>query len=196
MYMTNNEKSSVRDKIIDAAWKLFLKQGYKETTVNQIIEASGTSRGAFYHHFHGKEEVLFCIAYYFDNDYVEWFNSIDPNMKALDKLSEFNLFVMKNLEDSPYRPLLATLYGLQVMTTGRRHIINPDREYYKIISAIMKEGIEKGEINPSFSHTELTEWYAIIERGLTYDWLLNQGRYSLVQYGQFLVKTFINMIKK
>src|SRR5690606_5901821 len=102
MYMTNNEKSSVRDKIIDAAWKLFLKQGYKETTVNQIIEASGTSRGAFYHHFHGKEEVLFCIAYYFDNDYVEWFNSIDPNMKALDKLSEFNLFVMKNLEDSPY----------------------------------------------------------------------------------------------
>lgn len=193
--MEINEKSSVRERIIDAAWKLFLEQGYKQTTVNQIIETSQTSRGSFYHHFHGKEEVLFCIAYYFDIDYVNWLNTVDPNLKALDKLLEFNLFVMRNLEDSPYRPLLATLYGLQVMTTGMRHIINPEREYYKIISSLMKEGIDNGEIKTSLSYLQLTEWYAIIERGLTYDWCLNQGRYSIIQYGQSMIKAFINMIK-
>ncbi|WP_353094692.1 TetR/AcrR family transcriptional regulator [Tissierella praeacuta] len=193
--MEINPKPSVKERIIDAAWKLFLEQGYKHTTVNQIIKTSQTSRGAFYHHFHGKEEVLFCIAYYFDADYVDWFNTVDPNLKALDKLLEFNLFVMKNLEDSPYRPLLATLYGLQVMTQGTRHIINPEREYYKIISSIMKEGIDNGEIKTSLSYLELTEWYAIVERGLTYDWCLNQGRYSLVQYGQRMIESFINIIK-
>ncbi|SCY76565.1 TetR/AcrR family transcriptional regulator [Alkaliphilus peptidifermentans] len=188
------QKPSVKEKIIDAAWKLFLEQGYKDTTVNQIIETSKTSRGAFYHHFHGKEEILFYIAYYFDADYVNWLSSIKPNLKALDKLLEFNLFVMKNLEDSPYRPLLATLYGMQVITTGKRHIMNPEREYYKIVSSIMKEGIENGEITSHLSYLELTEWYSIIERGLTYDWCLSQGRYSLVQYGQRMIKSFIYSI--
>lgn len=193
--MEIKQKPSVKEKIIDAAWKLFLEQGYKNTTVNQIIETSQTSRGAFYHHFHGKEEVLFCIAYYFDVDYVNWFNTIDPNLKALDKLLKFNLFVMENLENSPYRPLLATLYGLQVTTTGQRHIINPERAYYKIISSIMKECIDNGEVKTSLSYLELTEWYSILERGLTYDWCLNQGRYSLVQYGQHMIESFINIIK-
>ncbi|WP_251861441.1 TetR/AcrR family transcriptional regulator [Clostridium sp. Marseille-Q2269] len=193
--MEMKQKSSVKEKIIDTAWKLFLDQGYKDTTINQIIETSKTSRGAFYHHFHGKEELLFCIAYYFDVDYVNWFNKIDPNLKALDKLFKFNLFVMENLENSPYRSLLATLYGLQVTTTGQRHIINPERAYYKIISSIMKECIDNGEVKTSLSYLELTEWYSILERGLTYDWCLNQGRYSLIQYGQHMIESFINIIK-
>lgn len=193
--MKLTRKSTVRDKIIDAAWKLFLEQGYELTTINQIIEISKTSRGSFYHHFRGKEELLFCVAYFFDSDYKKWQDTVSPNLSALDKLLEFNVYVMKNLEDSPYRPFLATLYGLQVMTTGTRHITNPERGYYKLIASLIREGIENGEIKSSLSHMELTEWYAIIERGLTYDWCLNQGRYSLVQYGQRMIKSFLDSIR-
>lgn len=193
--MKNDQKNSVKDRIIEAAWKLFLEQGYENTTIEQIIKLSKTSRGAFYHHFHGKEEVLFYIAYRFDEDYAQWWENIDPNLSALEKLMELNQFVMESLENSPYRQLFATLYGLQVMTNNKRHIINPDRIYYKVISTIIKEGIDKGEIKSSFTYQELTEWYAILERGLTYDWCLNQGRYSLVQYGQRIIKSFIDSIK-
>lgn len=193
--MKNDKKTSVKNRIIEASWKLFLEQGYENTTIEQIVKLSNTSRGAFYHHFHGKEEVLFYIAYRFDEDYEKWWESVDPNLNALEKLKEFNLFVMESLENSPYRQLFATLYGLQVMTSNKRHIINPDRTYYKIISAIIKEGIDKGEIKSKFTYQELTEWYAILERGLTYDWCLKQGRYSLVQYGQQIIKAFIDTIK-
>lgn len=193
--MKNDKKTSVKNRIIEASWKLFLEQGYENTTIEQIVKLSNTSRGAFYHHFHGKEEVLFYIAYRFDEDYEKWWESVDPNLNALEKLKEFNLFVMESLENSPYRQLFATLYGLQVMTNNKRHIINPDRTYYKIISAIIKEGIDKGEIKSKFAYQELTEWYAILERGLTYDWCLKQGRYSLVQYGQQIIKAFIDTIK-
>ncbi len=193
--MKNDKKTSVKNRIIEASWKLFLEQGYENTTIEQIVKLSNTSRGAFYHHFHGKEEVLFYIAYRFDEDYEKWWESVDPNLNALEKLKEFNLFVMESLENSPYRQLFATLYGLQVMTSNKRHIINPDRTYYKIISAIIKEGIDKGEIKSKFAYQELTEWYAILERGLTYDWCLKQGRYSLVQYGQQIIKAFIDTIK-
>ena len=41
------KETSARTKILDASWKLFLDQGYANTTINQIIEESGTSRGLF-----------------------------------------------------------------------------------------------------------------------------------------------------
>ena len=46
-------------KILDVSMKLFLEKGYEETTVLDIVgELGGLTRGAFYHHFKSKEEVL------------------------------------------------------------------------------------------------------------------------------------------
>lgn len=194
--MANLEKVSAKQKIIDTAFKLFLEQGYNNTTVNQIIKESETSRGAFYHHFEGKEEVLFSMAYYFDADYTNWLDSIDKDMPPLKKLLNLNYFIMENIENSPYRPLLAILYGLQVMTKGKRHIINPEREYYKIIRKILKEAIDKGDVKYGYTDINLAHWYAILERGLTFDWCLNQGSYSLIEHGQILISSFIDKIKK
>ncbi|MEF9942371.1 MAG: TetR/AcrR family transcriptional regulator [Lachnospiraceae bacterium] len=193
--MTTSKKRTTKDKIIDAAWELFLKQGYDDTTVDQIIITSKTSRGAFYHHFRGKEDLLFCLAYFFDQDYDGWLDSIDPQLHTLDKLLLFDAFVLKNLEDSPYRSFLPALYGMQVMTKGNRHILNPNREYYQLIASLMKEGIEKKHIQSSLSYLELTEWYAIIERGFTYDWCLTQGHYSLCQYGQRMMSVFLESLR-
>lgn len=189
------KKISTKDKIINAAWKLFMEQGYENTTIHEIIEASQTSRGSFYHHFRGKEDLLFSLAYNFDNDYIGWEETIDPSMNSLDKLLYFDAYVLKNLEESPYKPFLASLYGLQVMTEGTRHILNPNRRYYQIISKFMKEGLEKNEIKSTLSYMELTETFAIIERGFTYDWCLTQGRYSLLQYGQRMMSIFLNSLR-
>ena len=41
-----------------AAWKLFYEQGYEETTVEDIIFESETSKGSFYHYFDGKDALL------------------------------------------------------------------------------------------------------------------------------------------
>lgn len=62
-------KSNTRDKIMKAGLELFLSQGYEETTISQIVQKSETSRSAFYHHFHGKDELLFSVAYMYDEDY-------------------------------------------------------------------------------------------------------------------------------
>ena len=41
-------KKNTRRRIIDAAWRLFYWQGYDGTTVEEIVEESGTSRSSFY----------------------------------------------------------------------------------------------------------------------------------------------------
>ncbi len=193
--MRKTSKYNAKEKIIDAAWKLFLEQGYERTTINEIIEESHTSRGAFYHHFRGKEDLMFCLAYFFDTDYDAWIETIDPEMNALDKLYAFDAYVLKNLEESPYRRFLPELYGMQVMTSGTRHILNPEREYYQLVSLFMKEGLEKKEIKSSMTYQELAEWFAIIERGFTYDWCLTKFRYSLLQYGQRMMKIYLDSLR-
>ena len=46
-------------KILDAALHLFLEKGYEQTTILDIVDnMGGMTRGAFYHHFKSKEEVL------------------------------------------------------------------------------------------------------------------------------------------
>ena len=120
--MTTHGKRHAKQDIMDAAWKLFTEQGYDETTIAQIIELSGNSRSTFYHHFRGKDELLFSLAYSYDSDYDSWLQTCDRTLPAADLLLAFNHFVLNNLEHSPYMDLFAPLYGLQVATTGSRHI--------------------------------------------------------------------------
>src|SRR5215469_14412274 len=51
-----------RAELVDVAQRLFLEKGYERTTINDVIAATQLSKGAFYHHFRAKEELLEAIA--------------------------------------------------------------------------------------------------------------------------------------
>ena len=65
--MDNNH--TTKGLIVSAAWELFYKKGYDNTTVDEIIERSHTSKCAFYHYFKGKDSLLSSLSYLFD-DYI------------------------------------------------------------------------------------------------------------------------------
>ena len=56
--MGKKNTRNTKGRIIQAAWRLFYQQGYDDTTVDEIIRDSGTSRGSFYHYFEGKDALL------------------------------------------------------------------------------------------------------------------------------------------
>ena len=47
-----------RNEILDAAQQLFVRKGYDQTSVQHVIAAAGISKGAFYHYFGSKVELL------------------------------------------------------------------------------------------------------------------------------------------
>ena len=62
-------------KILDVSMRLFTEQGYEHTTIQDIVDALGMSKGAIYHHFKSKEDILDRINdRYYEN--LEWFS--DP----------------------------------------------------------------------------------------------------------------------
>jgi TetR/AcrR family transcriptional repressor of nem operon len=49
--------SNTRTKLLDAALMIIRTKGYSATTVDDICEAAGVTKGAFFHHFKSKEEL-------------------------------------------------------------------------------------------------------------------------------------------
>lgn len=47
--METGKAKSVKGRIVEAAWQLFYEKGYNGTTVDDIIDLSGTSKGSFYY---------------------------------------------------------------------------------------------------------------------------------------------------
>ncbi len=52
-------KSSVRDRLAEAAFALFDERGYEQTTVDDITERAGLGRTTFFRHYRSKEDVIF-----------------------------------------------------------------------------------------------------------------------------------------
>lgn len=55
--MLNPQGESARQRLIESAAELMAVQGYGRTCIEAILEASGASKGNFYHHFASKEEL-------------------------------------------------------------------------------------------------------------------------------------------
>src|SRR5271170_6287110 len=78
-----------RLELVDLAQRLFMEKGYDRTTVNDVIDAAGVSKGAFYHHFRAKEDLLEAIAERFARQSLEAVSAVrvDPALNALQRLN-------------------------------------------------------------------------------------------------------------
>jgi TetR/AcrR family fatty acid metabolism transcriptional regulator len=54
-------KDTTRDRILRSALEVFARKGYHRAIVDDIVRASGTSKGAVYHHFANKEAVFLAL---------------------------------------------------------------------------------------------------------------------------------------
>jgi AcrR family transcriptional regulator len=76
--MTGIPTEPVRERVLAAAAQLFADHGYDATSVAQVVAAAGVTKGALYHYFSSKEELLFEI----------YAAVIDEMLTSLDRILE------------------------------------------------------------------------------------------------------------
>jgi AcrR family transcriptional regulator len=76
-------------ELIDVAQALFLTRGYERTTINDVINATGLSKGAFYHHFRAKEDLLEAIAARFARESLAFVHALQAD-SGLDAVQRIN----------------------------------------------------------------------------------------------------------
>jgi AcrR family transcriptional regulator len=193
--MAKKNSRNTRSRIVSAAWKLFYEQGYEDTTVEEIIDVSGTSKGSFYHYFDGKDALLGTLSTLFDEKYEELavgLESMDTPMSAMDTLLYLNRELFGMIENSISMELLTRLLSTQLITAGEKHLLDKNRIYYKLLRKIISEGQASGELSTASSTSEMVKLYALSERALMYDWCLCGGEYSLRQYSIKILPSFLS----
>lgn len=133
-------------KILEVSLKLFLEKGYEETTILDIVaQLGGLTRGAFYHHFKSKEEVLDALGdqMFFDNnpfDKVRY----NTTMNGLEKIKQV---IKHQIEDSTQQnigimglPLLKNPQILSKTLETNWNVVAP------LIAELFEEGMRDGSI--------------------------------------------------
>ena len=189
--------NQTKSRIVTAAWKLFYQYGYDNTTIDDIVDAAQTSKGSFYHYFESKDALLSSLSYLFDEKYKELEAQMDPDMSPVDKLLMMNQEVFLMIENTVSVSLLSQLFSSQLVTKGERHLLDPDRTYYKLLRQIAMDGKDKGLFLDELTVTDITKAYAVYERAIMYDWCISSGNYSICQYSKTMLPLFLRgMLKK
>jgi AcrR family transcriptional regulator len=120
-----------RAELVDCAQALFLTKGYERTTINDVIAATGLSKGAFYHHFRAKEDLLEAIAERFARQALDAILVVraDGSLNALQRMNA--LLALSREWKEEHLPELRAMF-----TT----LLKPDnaRLYHRIVDAVFQ----------------------------------------------------------
>lgn len=193
--MPKKNSRNTKSKIVSAAWKLFYDNGYENTTIEDIIFESGTSKGSFYHYFESKDALLGSLAYLFDEKYEELESEINSETDSIEILLFLNRKLFEMVENTVDLELMKRLYSTQLVTKNEKQLLDHNRVYYRLLRKIVISGQEKNEITKQMSVNEIVKYYAFCERAMIYDWCLCNGDYSLSDSASKMMPFFMQRVK-
>ncbi|NLR90052.1 MULTISPECIES: TetR/AcrR family transcriptional regulator [Flammeovirga] len=176
-------EKDTKTHIITVALQLFEEKGLNKVSLNEVIKASGLSKGAFYHHFKDKKELTStCIHYYWEDMSNNVVKLPIQDMSLKDALSmilqQFDEAIKRINEgnDNFFEMYLNMLYSIR----NDEKILSMSRNYFKKfkqkLSDCIKKEIERGIIredvdpeNTALLITTCTEGHGLLSSANIYD---------------------------
>ena len=155
------------ERILDVSQRLFLEKGYENTTIQDIVdELGGLTKGAVYHHFKSKEEIMDAVGdrMFFSNNPFEAVRG-RTDLNGLQKLRE-----AVRLNQSDQERVRLTAQSIPIAKSPRllQEMIVSNR---KVLTPYFLELIEEGNRDGSM-HTDYPREIAELLPLLTSLWLL------------------------
>src|SRR5262245_23218097 len=137
-----------RSDILKAAQHLVFTKGYEQMSIQDILNALGISKGAFYHYFDSKADLLEAYIERGQDDLDKVFRSIvdDPSLSALDKLQRF----FATLEQARRTQQVFIADVMRVWFADDNAIVREKfdevvvRRRAPLLNAIVRQGIQEG----------------------------------------------------
>lgn len=142
-------RPTTRTRILDAAIEVFAKKGYYGAAVDDIVQASSTSKGSFYHFFPNKQGIFLALVDSLNNQLVHRVEkSINQERGALRKVDAALEAVLE--EFSKHRRLARILL---IEAAGLGHAFNEKMfslhtQFAELIEKHLRRAVEEGAIPP------------------------------------------------
>lgn len=155
------------ERILNAAQHLFLEKGYENTTIQDIVDALGDlTKGAIYHHFKSKEEILDAVSdkMFFEN------NPFDAVMERKDLNGLQKLQEAIRLNQSDENRVNLTIQSIPI-TQNPRILVGMIESNRSMLTPYYQKLLEEGNRDGSI-HTEYAKEIAELLPLMTSLWLL------------------------
>lgn len=147
----NKFSEQTSNKIIEISYNLFIQKGYEKTSIQDIINELGLSKGAIYHYFKSKEEILYAVLNKEKenaNLYLEKIIIEVNGCTAKEKLKYILIQLASNENiNNTNKFLINQSNNSKAIIEGIIQTVNYDSLKFYIL---IKEGIEDGSIKTDF----------------------------------------------
>ncbi|SDH47920.1 TetR/AcrR family transcriptional regulator [Desulfosporosinus hippei] len=184
------KKKETRQKIIRAAMDLIQRQGFDNTTMEQIAEEADVARKTLYNHFPVKEAIV--------DEYVrslsweftqETFNKLQDLPDTRSRLLETLDKVYEQVEINPEIIGIAMGYRLKNMFQGEGYSGGGTQS---LIAEIIRLGQQAGEIRQDIQAKLLVKQLNMLRGAVVMDWLNDPARLELRKEMSLMVDLFLN----
>jgi proline racemase/trans-L-3-hydroxyproline dehydratase len=182
---------SERTFLIKSAWELFEQNGFEGTQIEDICNAAGMSVEVFLKYFREKDDLIDTLSDLFDATYEELMVEMNPRISHYEQLLYLNKELFKMIEKEVPFELIRYSYSKQMEDQAHNSLMNQERLYYRLLDQIIKEGQYQGEFTDECSYNEISKSYSQLERGMIYDWCVNNASYGLAEYSRKMLPVYL-----
>ena len=141
-----------RQELITVAERLFLKQGYENTTVNQIIASLNLAKGTYYYHFQSKEDILIAVS-------DKLISDTRQKLQAAHKQKEKDVLwrireILSIFHDDFYRnrAIWKLVYNDNNAAMHKQVSKIGAKKFTPLLTGVLQEGMDKGLVQVPHAH--------------------------------------------
>lgn len=172
--VTQEYKQAVRDRVLEAAEALFSRKGYYDTSMDEIVEESGLSKGAIYGYFGSKEELFVALQErQLEASLSELKATFAPGDSArtkLDKIVDTALTSMIGTSKKACRINLEFDVAAPRIKSVQRRRDGRFKATCDFLAEVIGEGVEKGEFRRDLDPDSVALVLLAMADGLSLDW--------------------------
>lgn len=144
--VAGDEQAAVPRRLLEQATKLFAKKGFDRTSVQEIVEAAGVTKGAMYHYFGSKDDLLYEIYARVLREQTRQLESVAASGAPLRErvaaaASDVVVSSIDNLDDNTI-----FLQSMHQLSPDKQKAVRAERrKYHERFRGLIEEGQASGE---------------------------------------------------
>jgi AcrR family transcriptional regulator len=187
----------VKEQIMAASITLFEQKGFSETSVQDIVDALGVTKGTFYYYFKSKEELLMDIHLRYIEGLLENQKRImeDSTKTIKEKVFEIVYMLIHNIEKQGRQ---ARIFFREMKHLNEEHLkkIIEKRDLFRYgLQSLIEQGIQNGEFREDL-HPSIATLTVLGAANWSYQWFQPDGELSDFEVAKQMITILLEGMKK